>query len=310
MATVLKAKNARSKRALEKREPKVIENPKTVMLVRGSKTSNIVQQALRDLCALKKPYSISLSKRNELFPFENETPLEFLSLKNDASLFVFGSHSKKRPHSLVFGRIFDHKLFDMFEFHVSHFQSLLELKGQVCASGTKPLLVFSGMSFNQDATFSKLKNLFLDFFNLDNASSVCLSGLQHVISFTVFDSPPSQPSDSASSTDPSISTSDSPQLSLYIRSYFINLEKSGHKEPYVSISPMGPDFNLLLKRYRLPSDDIWKSATRIPKELYFSKTKNVSSDPVGNKLGRVHVGIQNIDKIQTRKVKALKKPRV
>ena len=36
------------------------------------------------------------------------------------------------------------------------------------------------------------------------------------------------------------------------------------------------------------------------------KVKNISQDELGNKMGRVHVPAQEIKKIQTRKVKALK----
>ena len=36
------------------------------------------------------------------------------------------------------------------------------------------------------------------------------------------------------------------------------------------------------------------------------KAKNISEDALGNKIGRVHVPAQEIKKIQTRKVKALK----
>ncbi|KAK3044394.1 hypothetical protein LTS18_001400, partial [Coniosporium uncinatum] len=52
-----KPKNARSKRALEKREPQVNENPKITLFVRGEKTSNVIVLALRDLNSLKRPLS-------------------------------------------------------------------------------------------------------------------------------------------------------------------------------------------------------------------------------------------------------------
>ncbi len=43
-----------------------------------------------------------MQKKNELHPFEDAGSLEFLSQKNDCSLFVFGNNSKKRPNNLVF----------------------------------------------------------------------------------------------------------------------------------------------------------------------------------------------------------------
>ena len=39
-----------------------------------------------------------MTKKNEIRPFEDINSLEFLSQKNDCSLFMVGSHSKKRPH--------------------------------------------------------------------------------------------------------------------------------------------------------------------------------------------------------------------
>ena len=44
-----KPKNARVKRALEKREPQVIENEKTAIFVRGQNTSEKVRIAMKDL---------------------------------------------------------------------------------------------------------------------------------------------------------------------------------------------------------------------------------------------------------------------
>ena len=41
-----------------------------------------------------------------------------------AGLFVIDSHSKKRPHNLIFGRMFDHRLYDMLELGVESARSI------------------------------------------------------------------------------------------------------------------------------------------------------------------------------------------
>ncbi|CAJ0768443.1 7958_t:CDS:2, partial [Entrophospora sp. SA101] len=110
-----KPKNARSKRALKKREPKVEENVKKAMFLKTIQTSQTVRDALKDLYCLKKPDGINFSKKNHILPFEDETSLEFFSQKNDCSLFVVGSHTKKRPDNLVFVRMYDGQVLDMVE---------------------------------------------------------------------------------------------------------------------------------------------------------------------------------------------------
>lgn len=50
-----------------------------------------------------------------------------------------------------------------------------------------------------------------------------------------------------------------------------------------------------------------KQACRKPKELKITKKKNISVDKLGTKQGLIHMGKQEINKIQTRKMKGLKK---
>ena len=47
--TIRKPKNARSKRALEAREPKEVEDPRTVIFVRGTHLGEVVNGAMKDL---------------------------------------------------------------------------------------------------------------------------------------------------------------------------------------------------------------------------------------------------------------------
>lgn len=71
--------------------------------------------------ALKRPFAISFSKKNVVRPFEDAASLEFWAHKNDASMFVLGQSTKKRPNGLTIARMFDGKLLDMCELGVDQF---------------------------------------------------------------------------------------------------------------------------------------------------------------------------------------------
>lgn len=69
----------------------------------------------------------------------------------------------------------------------------------------------------------------------------------------------------------------------------------------------GPSVDFKLRRTKLASADLFKEACKIPRETKTIKKKNISRDAFGSKLGRVHIGKQEIGRLQTRKMKGLKK---
>lgn len=279
---VVKPKTQRSKRALEKREPKLIENDKSAMFIKGGHTSEVVSQALKDLYLLKKPLSVSYKKKNVARPFEDATSIEFFSQKSDCSLFLFGSHSKKRPNNLVIGRLYDAHVLDMFELGIEKYQSMMEFKESKCVLGSKPCMVFVGDIFEQDHEHKRLKNLFIDFFRGPVVSNIRLDGLEHVLVFTALDG------------------------KILLRSYKILMKKSGHRVPRIELEEMGPSFDFLIRRTKLASDDLFKQSRKRPKETKVKRVKNISKDAFGSKLGRIHMTKQDISKLQIRKMKALK----
>ena len=50
---VVRAKNARQKRKLKKEEPKVFENTKVTVLIKGGNVSNTITQVMHDFHRLK-----------------------------------------------------------------------------------------------------------------------------------------------------------------------------------------------------------------------------------------------------------------
>jgi len=281
---VSQPKTRRTKAALLEREPKIIENTKTCMFIKGGKTSDVVSGALKELYLLKKPEAISYRKKNILRPFEDLTSLEFFGKKSDASLFVFGSHNKKRPHNLVFGRFFNFEILDMYELGISKFKSMAEIsKTAKPTLGNKPCLLFHGEAFDKDPEMQKFKSLLIDLFRGPVVPAVRLQGLETVLSFTAVDK------------------------KIHLRGYKTALKKSGTKTPRVELEEVGPSLDLDLRRTRIGSDDLFKRAMKQPKAAKAKKVKNISKDQFENKLGRVHLGVQDLTKLHLRKRKALKK---
>ena len=180
----------------------------------------------------------------------------------------------------------------MIELGIENFKPIKEFGTKTCSVGMKPMMIFNGEAFNQSEELEKLKNVLLDFFHGETSDKITLEGLEHVISVTA--GPPD--------ADGNVSR-------IYFRSYIVTKKKSGVRQPRIELEEMGPSIDFVMRRTRHASDEVWKKATWVPKEIHDKKTKNVSYDSMGDKYGRIHMGKQEIDKIQTRKIKALKNKR-
>ncbi|KAL4246914.1 Ribosome production factor 2 [Abortiporus biennis] len=327
MLRTVKPKNARSKRALEAREPKEVEDAKTAIFVKGTHTGEVVSGVMKELMALKRPNAISFSKKNAIRPFEDTTSLEFFSQKNDASLFVVGQSTKKRPNGMTFVRMFDYRVLDMCEVGVESWKSMNEFKTPKSTPGHKPLLHFSSELFDTHPRFQQLKSILIDFFNGEVIESICLAGIEHVISISLGPTPSSLSTSTtntattttlgATTSTPSApllddSTKDLPKV--HIRAYTIRLLSSGTRIPRVELTPMGPSIDFSLRRAQAANPELLPQAMKRPKlkkqdveKGLGKKKKNLEVDEMGDLRGRIHVEKQDLGRLQTRKMKGLKK---
>ncbi|KAH3675008.1 hypothetical protein WICMUC_002840 [Wickerhamomyces mucosus] len=291
MIRTVKPKNARSKRALKDKESKLIENVKTALFVPGATSNKALHDISVDLSALKKPDIKRFSKKNEVRPFEDSSKLEFFSEKNDTSLIVLSTSSKKRKNNLTFVRTFGYKIFDMIELLVlDNFKLLQDFRKSTFAVGLKPMFTFNGEVFESHPVYKHVKSLFLDFFRGETTDLQDVAGLQHIISITAGEALEGQP------------------LPLVnFRVYTLKTFKSGQKVPRVELNEIGPRLDFAIGRYEEPSPEMLKEALKKPRQLEARTVKNIETDVVGDKIGRVHVGKQDLNKMQTRKMKGLKK---
>ncbi|XP_015782869.1 ribosome production factor 2 homolog isoform X2 [Tetranychus urticae] len=163
MDKVIKTKTARGKRKLLQKEPKVIEGPKNCVFLRSSTINQFTTDVMKDICTLKKPFTVFRNKHGNKFilPFEDVSPVEFLCKKYECPLFVVGSHSKKRANNIVMGRTFDNQVLDMFELGIENYKPMAEFK---------------------------IRNFLIDFFVGCKLEGLKLSGVEHVIQVVAHES--------------------------------------------------------------------------------------------------------------------------
>ncbi|PPQ68284.1 hypothetical protein CVT24_005100 [Panaeolus cyanescens] len=316
MLRTIKPKTARSKRALEARQPKEVEDARTAVFVKGTHTGELLNNVMKELMALKRPDAIAFNKKNDIHPFDASTnsiaSLEFWSMKNDASLFVIGQTTKKRPHGLTFVRMYDGKVLDMTEVGVEGWKGMAEFKTPKSTPGHKPLIHFASELFDTHPRYQQLKSMLLDFFNGEEIESICLPGIEHVISITCAPTPASL-NNATIPTQPTTSKEAEVLPKVHIRTYTIKLLASGTRIPRVELVPMGPSLDMSLRRYQDADPELLKQAMKRPKlkktdveKGLGKKRKNMEVDEMGDLRGRVHIAKQDLSKLQTRKMKGLK----
>jgi ribosome production factor 2 len=212
---------------------------------------------------------------------------------------MFGSHNKKRPDNITFGRFFNHKLFDMYEFGIGGFRTAFRSMSSLFPfPGARPCLLFQGDAFEHSTVMSSVRNMFLDFFRGDDVGSVPLEQLQWVMVFTA----------------------ESDKI-IHFRHYHISNQRSSNpKLPHVDLEEIGPHFSLEIRRSQEAPTDLMKQATRRAKSLLTKIKrgdgtqptklgKNLKRDEMGTVLGRVHVGRQDMKDLALMKMKGLGKKR-
>lgn len=306
MLRTSKPKTARSKRHLESTEAKAIENEKQAIFVRGSQVSEKVKTVMKDLYALKAPNAINFSKKNPIHPFESQglQSLSFFSQKNDASLFVVGQHSKKRPDNLVFARCFAGEVMDMVEMGVESVVGMKDIKTPKSTPGHRQLMVFQSPLFSTHPTYQLIKSMLLDFFNGHALESIPLMGLEGVICVSA--GPMASTSDAAPDAKEVLPL-------VHLRVFTLKLLATPTRLPKVQLIPMGPSIDFSIRRTQFGAPEILSLAYKRPKldkkdveKGLGKKRKNIETDDMGDLVGRIHLGKQDLSNLQVRKMKGLK----
>ncbi|KAM7264265.1 hypothetical protein ACFE04_001948 [Oxalis oulophora] len=294
MSMKIKApKLGRVRRELEKRAPKLVETGKKTLLLQGTKSTATLNAVFTEIYHLKKGSAIRYTRKNDnIRPFENggETSLEFFSQKTDCSIFLYGSHSKKRKDNIVIGRTYDHHIYDLVEVGVENFKSLQTFKYDkklTPKQGSKPFIVFIGEGFQNVEELKHLKEVLIDLLRGEVVENLSLVGLDRVFVCSAVSS-----------------------KKVFLTQCALRMKKSGTIVPRMELVEVGPSMDLVVRRHRLPNEGLRKEAMKQTKDHTKKKEKNVSHDKVEGKVGKLYMPDQKLHEMALPdKSKGLKRER-
>lgn len=171
----------------------------------------------------------------------------------------------------------------------------------------KPMILFAGSQWNDESAseqatlFRQLKTTMIDLFQGEEISSIDVAGLQYVLMVAAGENN----GDTTNSSDGSV------KPVIHLRWYRVRTVRSSTpKVPRVELDQIGPSLDFRIGRFRFADPNVLSEAMKHAKRANEARTKkNVETDLMGDKLGRVHLGKQDLSQLQTRKMKGLKRSR-
>jgi ribosome production factor 2 len=159
--------------------------------------------------------------------------------------------------------------------------------------GLRPMILFAGSPWEDTTsqTHALLKSIFLDLFKGEETDRVDVEGLQYLMMLAA-----EEPIDGVAAV-------------IHLRWYKIRTKRSGQKLPRVELDEIGPKFDFKVGRIRQADPNLMKEAMKQgtrPSDRPKTR-KNIGMDSMGDKVGRVHLGKQDLTGLQTRKMKGLKR---
>lgn len=180
-------------------------------------------------------------------------------------------------------------------------------------------MCFQSSLFSSHPSYILLKSMLLDFYNGHEIDQIPLEGLEAVMTVTAGplkneSTSTMEPTDGKADLVVDAGKEDLPLV--HLRVYTAKATAAaGTKTPQVQLAEMGPRLDFRIRRIKFPAEEMMQQALKRAKmekkdieKGQGKKRKNIETDAMGDLIGKIHMGKQELKNLQSRKMKGLKDP--